>query len=124
VVTFTPWPLYSRGKSPWYPLDKRLVGPDETIPTESQHKMMLWYRIWKYPKFSYQYNYLVLDQTVAMFEGQYHRQTNNLYFQYIHSFISGYNKINVNIHFLDFEAICVLPYFIQFQSHNICVILG
>jgi hypothetical protein len=27
VVSFTPWPLYSRGKSSRYPLDKRLRGP-------------------------------------------------------------------------------------------------
>jgi hypothetical protein len=27
VVSFTPRPLYSLGKSPWYPLDKRLGGP-------------------------------------------------------------------------------------------------
>jgi hypothetical protein len=26
VVSFTPQPLYPRGKSPWYPLDRRLVG--------------------------------------------------------------------------------------------------
>jgi hypothetical protein len=27
VVDFTPQPLYSQGKSPWYPLDKRQGGP-------------------------------------------------------------------------------------------------
>jgi len=27
VVSFTPWPLCPQGKSPWYPLDRRLVGP-------------------------------------------------------------------------------------------------
>jgi hypothetical protein len=27
VVSFTPRPLYSQGKSPWYPLDRRLCGP-------------------------------------------------------------------------------------------------
>jgi hypothetical protein len=27
VVSFTPRPLYPQGKSPWYPLYKRLVGP-------------------------------------------------------------------------------------------------
>jgi hypothetical protein len=26
VVSFTPRPLYRQGKSPWYPLDRRLVG--------------------------------------------------------------------------------------------------
>jgi hypothetical protein len=27
VVSFTPQPLYSQGKDPWYPLDRRLGGP-------------------------------------------------------------------------------------------------
>jgi hypothetical protein len=27
VVSFTPRPLYSEGKSPWFPLDRRLGGP-------------------------------------------------------------------------------------------------
>jgi hypothetical protein len=27
VVSFTAWPLYTQGKSLWYPLDKRLDGP-------------------------------------------------------------------------------------------------
>jgi hypothetical protein len=27
VVSFTPRPLYPHGKSPWYPLDRRLGGP-------------------------------------------------------------------------------------------------
>jgi hypothetical protein len=27
VVSFTPWPLYLRGKIPQYPLDRRLGGP-------------------------------------------------------------------------------------------------
>jgi hypothetical protein len=27
VVSFTPWPLYPQGKSPPYPLDRRLSGP-------------------------------------------------------------------------------------------------
>jgi hypothetical protein len=27
VVSFTPWPLYPQGKSSWYPLDRRLGGP-------------------------------------------------------------------------------------------------
>jgi len=27
VVSFTPWPLYPHVKSPWYPLDRRLGGP-------------------------------------------------------------------------------------------------
>jgi hypothetical protein len=27
VVSFTPRPLFLQGKSPWYPLDRRLGGP-------------------------------------------------------------------------------------------------
>jgi hypothetical protein len=27
MVSFTPQPLYPQGKSPWYPLDRRLGGP-------------------------------------------------------------------------------------------------
>jgi hypothetical protein len=27
VVSFTPQPLYPQGKNPWYPLDRRLGGP-------------------------------------------------------------------------------------------------
>jgi hypothetical protein len=27
VVSFTPQPLYPQGRSPWYPLDTRLGGP-------------------------------------------------------------------------------------------------
>jgi hypothetical protein len=27
VVSFTPRPLYPQGKSPWYPLDRRVGGP-------------------------------------------------------------------------------------------------
>jgi hypothetical protein len=27
VVSFTPWPLYPQGKSPLYPLDRKLGGP-------------------------------------------------------------------------------------------------
>jgi hypothetical protein len=27
VVSFMPWPLYPQGKSPWYPLYRRLGGP-------------------------------------------------------------------------------------------------
>jgi hypothetical protein len=27
MVSFTPRPLYPQGKSPWYPLDRRLGGP-------------------------------------------------------------------------------------------------
>jgi len=27
VVSFTHRPLYPQGRNPWYPLDRRLVGP-------------------------------------------------------------------------------------------------
>jgi hypothetical protein len=27
VISFTPRPLYSQGKSPWYPVDRRLGRP-------------------------------------------------------------------------------------------------
>jgi len=27
MVSFTPLPLYPQGTSPWYPLDRRLGGP-------------------------------------------------------------------------------------------------
>jgi len=50
VVSFMPWSLYPQGKSPWYPLDRRLGGPraildvvvKEKIPSlhrESNHRM-------------------------------------------------------------------------------------
>jgi hypothetical protein len=30
VVSFTPQSLYPQGKSPWYPLDRRLAGPQSS----------------------------------------------------------------------------------------------
>jgi len=30
VVSFTPRPLYPQGNSPWYPLDRRLGGPQRS----------------------------------------------------------------------------------------------
>jgi hypothetical protein len=30
VFSFTPRPLYPQGKSPWYPLDRRLGGPQSS----------------------------------------------------------------------------------------------
>jgi len=27
MISLTPWQLYSQGKSPWHPLDRRLGGP-------------------------------------------------------------------------------------------------
>jgi hypothetical protein len=34
VVSFTPRPLYPQGKSPWYPLDRRLDGPRAVLDTQ------------------------------------------------------------------------------------------
>jgi hypothetical protein len=31
VVSFTPWPIYPQGKKPWYPLDRRLGGPQSRL---------------------------------------------------------------------------------------------
>jgi hypothetical protein len=31
VISFTPLPLYPQGKSPWYPLDRRIGGP-QSLP--------------------------------------------------------------------------------------------
>jgi hypothetical protein len=31
MVSFTPRPLYPQGKSPWYPLDRRLGGPQTYV---------------------------------------------------------------------------------------------
>jgi hypothetical protein len=39
VVSFTPRPLYPQGKSPYYPLDRRLGG----------HQSRLWTRWWLFP---------------------------------------------------------------------------
>jgi len=36
VVTFTPWPLYSQGNSPWYPLLGGLAGLDAVIKRTSK----------------------------------------------------------------------------------------
>jgi hypothetical protein len=38
VVSFTPWPLYPQGKSPWYPLDRRLGGPQRRSWHSSEEK--------------------------------------------------------------------------------------
>jgi hypothetical protein len=38
VVSFTPWPLYSQGKSPWYPLDRRLGGPQSQSGCSGEEK--------------------------------------------------------------------------------------
>jgi hypothetical protein len=55
VVSFTPQPLYPQGKNPWYPLDRRLGGPqsrsgcggeekDSQPPSEMEHLDMVIYR--------------------------------------------------------------------------------
>jgi hypothetical protein len=38
VINFTPLPLYPQGKNPWYPLDRRLVGP-RAIPDTVMRKI-------------------------------------------------------------------------------------
>jgi len=38
VVSFTPWSLYSQGKSPWYPLDRRLGGPQSWSELSGKEK--------------------------------------------------------------------------------------
>jgi hypothetical protein len=37
-VTFTPRPLYTQGKSPWYPLDRRLGGPHSRSRRDGEEK--------------------------------------------------------------------------------------
>jgi hypothetical protein len=38
VVSYTPWTLYSQGKSPWYPLDRRLGGPKSRFGNGGEDK--------------------------------------------------------------------------------------
>jgi hypothetical protein len=38
VVNFTPLPLYPQGKSPWYPLDRRLGGPQSRSERGGEEK--------------------------------------------------------------------------------------
>jgi hypothetical protein len=40
VVSFTPLPLYSRGKSPCYPLDRRLGGPQSRFGQYQEVKII------------------------------------------------------------------------------------
>jgi hypothetical protein len=40
VVNFTPWPLYSRVKSPRYPLDRRLGGPQSRSGRFGEEKIL------------------------------------------------------------------------------------
>jgi hypothetical protein len=39
VVSFTPRPLYPHGKSPWYPLDRRLGGPQSRSGRGGEEKI-------------------------------------------------------------------------------------
>jgi hypothetical protein len=38
VVNFTPRPLYLQGKNPWYPLDRRLGGPQSRSGCSAEEK--------------------------------------------------------------------------------------
>jgi hypothetical protein len=38
VVSFTPRPLYPQGKSPWYPLDRRMGGPQSRSGCNGEEK--------------------------------------------------------------------------------------
>jgi len=38
VVSFTSWPLYPQGKNPWYPLDRRLGGPQSNSECSDEEK--------------------------------------------------------------------------------------
>jgi hypothetical protein len=38
LVSFTPWSLYPQGKSPWFPLDKRLGGPQSHSGCNGEEK--------------------------------------------------------------------------------------
>jgi hypothetical protein len=39
VVSFTPRPLYPKGKIPWYPLDRRLCGPQSRSGRSGEEKI-------------------------------------------------------------------------------------
>jgi hypothetical protein len=39
VISFKPRPLYPQGKSPWYPLDRRWVGPRAVLDTVVKRKI-------------------------------------------------------------------------------------
>jgi hypothetical protein len=46
VVSFTPWPLYTRGKSPQYSLDRRLGGPQSRSGRREEVKILIPNRTW------------------------------------------------------------------------------
>jgi len=41
VVSFTPLPLYPQGKIPWYPLDRRLGGPQSLSGRGGEEKQLI-----------------------------------------------------------------------------------
>jgi hypothetical protein len=45
VVSFTPRPLYPQGKSPWYPLDRRLGEPQSRSGRDSRAVNNIWQNI-------------------------------------------------------------------------------
>jgi hypothetical protein len=40
VVSLTPWPLYTQGKSPRYPLGRRLMGPRTGLDDVEKRKFL------------------------------------------------------------------------------------
>jgi len=40
MVSFTPWLLYPQGKSPWYPLDRRLGRPQSWSESGGEKKVL------------------------------------------------------------------------------------
>jgi len=39
LVSFMPQLLYPQGKSPWYPLDRRLAGPQADLDAVAKRKI-------------------------------------------------------------------------------------
>jgi hypothetical protein len=83
VVSFTPWPLYPRGKSPRYLLDRRLGGPQsrsghgETRYSYVQFISVCWLRVFK------TLHVLVIQDRL---QGVYHIKQN--FIIYIYMYIS------------------------------------
>jgi hypothetical protein len=44
MVSFTPQPLYPKGKSPWYTLDRGLVGPQNRSRRGGEEKILIPFR--------------------------------------------------------------------------------
>jgi len=61
VDTFTPRPLYPQGKSPWYPLDRRLGGPQDTAvngwPQQIQFNNKTYVILIKSNQWNYQFTF-------------------------------------------------------------------